>query len=78
MLINLLGYVPEAEVWKFLQGLCSAFLFLQKKGVHHGALQMESIYFDEEYLLYRVQDISPFKSKAPGLFKNPYMAPELL
>jgi serine/threonine protein kinase len=69
--------VPEPELYKFLQGLSSACSFLEKKGIHHGALHLESVYFDEEYLLYRIQDVSPFRVKAPNLFKNPYPAPEL-
>lgn len=50
---------------------------MEKKGIHHGAIQIESVYFDEEYLIYRVQDISPFRVKAPNLFKNVYPPPEL-
>ncbi|CAD8070535.1 unnamed protein product [Paramecium primaurelia] len=66
-------YVPEDEIWKMIIGLSDALLFLQKKGVSHSALTLESIYFDEEYLLYRVQDVSPFRAKAPHLFCNQFL-----
>ncbi|CAD8069283.1 unnamed protein product [Paramecium primaurelia] len=69
-------YVPEEEIWKMIIGLSDALLFLQKKGISHSALTLESIYFDEEYLLYRVQDVSPFRAKAPHLFCNEFQPPE--
>ncbi|CAK76824.1 unnamed protein product (macronuclear) [Paramecium tetraurelia] len=69
-------YVPEEEIWKMISGLSDALLFLQKKGISHSALTLESIYFDEEYLLYRVQDVSPFRAKAPHLFSNEFQPPE--
>ncbi|CAD8092242.1 unnamed protein product [Paramecium sonneborni] len=69
-------YVPEDEIWKMISGLSDALLFLQKKGISHSALNLESIYFDEEYLLYRVQDVSPFRAKAPHLFYNQFQPSE--
>lgn len=59
-----------------IQGLCAAMLFLQKRGITHSALTLESVYFDEEYLLYRVQDVSPFRARAPHMFENQYKSPE--
>ncbi|CAD8166802.1 unnamed protein product [Paramecium octaurelia] len=69
-------YVPEEEIWKMISGLCEAFVFLQKRGITHSALTLESVYFDEEYLLYRIQDVSPFRARAPHLFENQYKSPE--
>ncbi|CAD8170764.1 unnamed protein product [Paramecium pentaurelia] len=69
-------YVPEEEIWKMISGLCEAFIFLQKRGITHSALTLESVYFDEEYLLYRIQDVSPFRARAPHLFENQYKSPE--
>lgn len=60
-----------------IQGLSAAMHFLQKRGITHSALTLESVYFDEEYLLYRVQDVSPFRARAPHLFENQYKAPEV-
>lgn len=62
---------------KFMMGMSSVFHFLELKGIHHGAIQIETVYFDEEYLIYRVQDVSPFRVKAPNLFKNVYPPPEM-
>lgn len=56
------SYVPEDEIYKMVQGLVSAFVFLQKKKINHSGLSLETVYFDEEYLIYRIQDVSPFKA----------------
>ncbi|KAM3134685.1 hypothetical protein pb186bvf_013160 [Paramecium bursaria] len=69
-------FVPEEEVWNMIQGLCAALLFLQKRGITHSALNLENIYFDEEYLIYRLQDLSPFRARAPHMFENQFKTPE--
>lgn len=48
--------LPESEAWCLVRGVVSALLFLQQNDIPHGMLSLHNIYFDEEYLLYRVYD----------------------
>ncbi|KAM3140138.1 hypothetical protein pb186bvf_007691 [Paramecium bursaria] len=48
--------MPEIEVWCLIKGVIQAMHFFQTHQIQHGMLQLKSIYFDEEYLLYRVYD----------------------
>ncbi|CAD8087013.1 unnamed protein product [Paramecium sonneborni] len=57
-------YVPEDEICKMISGLSDSLLFLQNKGISNSALTLE------------VQDVSPFRAKAPNLFYNQFQPPE--
>lgn len=48
--------IPECELWAMLRGITSGLLFQQESGIHHGDLEINTVFFDDEYLLYRVYD----------------------
>ncbi|CAD8169105.1 unnamed protein product [Paramecium pentaurelia] len=48
--------IPEPEVWCLIKGVMQAMHFFQNNNIPHGMITTKTIYFDEEYLLYRVYD----------------------
>lgn len=39
-----------------MKGVVSGMLYLQQKEISHGMISLHNVFFDEEYLLYRVYD----------------------
>jgi serine/threonine protein kinase len=56
MIIIIESLPPEAEACCYVKGVLSALLYLQERHISHGMISSKNIYFDEEFLLYRVYD----------------------
>jgi len=48
--------VHESELWAMIKEVSSGMKFLQEKKISHGCLDSFSIFFDDEYLMYRIYD----------------------
>ena len=40
----------------FIKGIVSALAMLQEKGIAHGDIECNTVYFDDEFLVYRLYD----------------------
>ncbi|KAL4464308.1 hypothetical protein ABPG72_011353 [Tetrahymena utriculariae] len=49
-------HYPETELWTLIKEVASGMNFLMEQKIHHGELNKASIFFDDEYLLYRIYD----------------------
>lgn len=66
--------MPEVEAWCFAKGIISGLLYLSENLIYHGKLSLKTIYFDEEYLLYRIYD----QELISGPLKNMSLCQEYL
>lgn len=76
--------VPECELWQIIRQLCSALQFLQGKNIWHGNISANNIFYDDEYMVYKIYDNCLINGEAEGysnfenLNEEPLLAPELL
>jgi len=49
-------HYPEIELWTLLKEVTGGLKFLMDQNLHHGEIKKSSIFFDDEYLLYRIYD----------------------
>lgn len=66
---------PEQEIWQIIKQLSNAMHFLQSKGIWHGNLSAQSIYFDDEYQVFRIYDNVLLNGDQQGLSHYPRNRP---
>ena len=47
---------PEFELWIMARQIIHSMKFLQEKGIWHGDLDSNNLFFDDEYLMFRIYD----------------------
>lgn len=49
-------HYPETELWTLIKEVTAGLKFLMDNNCSHGDIKKSSIFFDDEYLLYRIYD----------------------